>query len=68
MMNKLFKKYKWLKKYWIEIILLTSAFLITVISLAIFIVNNQPKDEETTTDQTEISGFASSKYLYRCFW
>lgn len=53
-MKKLFKKYKWLKKYWLEILLLSAAFLITVVSLIIFSVNNQSKDEEEIiTNQVE---------------
>ncbi len=53
-MDKLFKKYKKLKKYWLEILLLFVAFLITVVSLIIFNVNNQSKDEEEIiTNQTE---------------
>ncbi|KKP34440.1 MAG: hypothetical protein UR23_C0038G0002 [Candidatus Roizmanbacteria bacterium GW2011_GWA2_32_13] len=53
-MNKLFKKYKKLKKYRLEILLLSAAFLITVVSLIIFSVNNQSKDEEEIiTNQVE---------------
>lgn len=53
-MNRLFKKYKWLKKYWLEILLLFVAFLIAVVSIIIMSINNQPKDEEEIiTNQAE---------------
>jgi len=53
-MEKLFKKYKWLKKYWLEILLLLAAFLIAVVSIIMMSINNQSKDEEEIiTNQTE---------------
>ena len=45
-MDKLFKKYKKLKKYWLEILLLSAAFIVTIVSLIMFKVNNLPNDEE----------------------
>lgn len=54
-MNKIFKKYKKLKKYWLEIVLLSVALLIAIISLIIFNINNQAKDEEKiVTNQIEV--------------
>ena len=53
-MKRIFKKYKWLKKYRVEIVLLIIAFLIAAISITVMIANNQPKDEEViTTNQVD---------------
>jgi competence protein ComEA len=64
-MEKLFKKYKKIKKYWLEMILLLIAFLITVVSLIVFnINNNQSKDEEVITINQPESQITSPQDIY----
>lgn len=64
-MNKLFKKYKWLKKYWLEILLLLAAFSITIVSLTILEINNKPKDEEEiiTNQDESLDSFLQNIYI-----
>ena len=52
-MDMLFRKYKKLKKYWLELLFLFMALIITITSIIMMNINNRQKEEQISTVQEE---------------